>query len=121
MSYKYKYNKKLVENARVVRKKQTDAEKLLWSKLRNRQLGGYKFRRQYPISKYIVDFYCAGSNLAVELDGSQHQSSTEYDTKRTKSLENLGITVIRFWNNDVFKNIDGVLEEILKNLTPTLS
>lgn len=127
MAHQYSYNRALVGHARSGRKDSTDAERLLWQRLRNRQLGGYKFRRQYPIKNYILDFYCVEKQLVIELDGSQHISRKYYDSKRTVELEVLGIHVIRFWNNDVLQNIDGVLEQILialekqSDLTPALS
>jgi len=113
MSYRYKYDRGLIEFSRSGRKNQTDAEQLLWRYLRNKQLGGYKFRRQYPIHNYILDFYCGEGGIAIELDGSQHKKRKSYDDKRTAQLEKLGIRVIRFWDNEVLKNIDGVLEYIL--------
>ncbi len=114
----YSYNRQLKNLSRNLRKKQTNAEQLLWSKLRSRQLSGYKFRRQHPISHYILDFYCEESNLAIELDGSQHlkPNQRDYDKRRKEDLKKLGITVIRFWDSEVLKNIDGVLEVISANL-----
>lgn len=98
------------------RKEQTDAEKRLWFYLRNRRLNGYKFRRQYPIHNYIIDFYCAEKKLAVELDGGQHVQREKYDKKRTFDLQKLNIRIIRFWDTDVLQNIDRVLEQILHEL-----
>lgn len=103
------------------RRNQTDAESLLWKQLRNRQIKGYKFRRQYPINNFILDFYCVEKKLAIEVDGSQHIKRKLYDDRRTQELQKFGIQVLRFWDNDVLKHIDGVLEKILANLTPTLS
>lgn len=127
MAHQFQYDRVLVPRARSGRRDQTDAEKALWQYLRNRQLNGYKFRRQYPIKNYILDFYCVEKQLAIELDGSQHISRKHYDNKRTVELRALGIHVIRFWNNDVLQNIDGALEQILitiekqSDLTPALS
>jgi formamidopyrimidine-DNA glycosylase len=101
-----------VVRARELRESTTDVEKKLWRRLRNRQLLGMKFRRQHPVGKYIVDFYCDEAKLAIELDGGQHASSSGYDTARTEALERLGIRVLRFWNNEVLGNLDGVLERI---------
>ncbi len=117
------YNSRLKSKARYLRQNQTEAEIFLWKRLRLRQVNGYKFRRQFPIQGFILDFYCYEKKLAIELDGSQHREvkNAEYDTQRTKELNNLGIKVIRFWDNDVFNNTDGVLQEILFHLTPTLS
>lgn len=104
--------------ARYLRKSQTDAESLLWSRLRARQLTGIKFRRQHPIGPYVLDFYCAEAHLAVEVDGSQHLESIaiNQDQARMKFLENKSIKVIRFWNHEVLENLDAVLESIIFTL-----
>jgi adenine-specific DNA-methyltransferase len=97
----------------------TDVEVLLWQKLRNRQLLGFKFRRQWTLGPFIVDFFCWEAGLVVELDGGQH--SEEGDANRTSWLEEQGYEVRRFWNNEVMENLDGVLEAIaadLRRLTP---
>ena len=98
---------------RELRRNATEVEKRLWSRLRNRQLDGIKFRRQTPIGRYIVDFVSESEKLIVELDGGQHAQQTEADAERTQALEAMGYIVIRFWNNEVIENIDGVLMEIL--------
>lgn len=103
--YRYKRDTNLTEYSRLNRKNQTEAEKLMWSHLRRKQLNGCKFNRQYAINNYILDFYCVEKRLAVELDGSQHVDQITYDNKRTRDLETLGITVLRFWDNEVFTNI----------------
>ena len=102
--------------ARNLRRKQTDAERKLWLILRSRQFENSKFRRQEPIGKYIVDFVSLERELIIELDGGQHnqQSEMEKDEVRTKWLEKKGFIVIRFWNNDVLQNIDGVAFKILE-------
>lgn len=92
----------------------TDAEALLWCRLRNRQLFGHKFRRQQPIGKYIADFYCPEAKLIIELDGHEHANQIEYDAERSTWLQALGYAVIRFWNGDVLRNLSGVLEEIAR-------
>lgn len=99
---------------RELRCNQTDAERLLWSRLRNKQLYGLKFFRQYSIGSYIIDFYCSKLSLAIELDGGQHneEQNREYDAARTEYLMAQGINVMRFWNSEVIQNIDGVLEKI---------
>lgn len=102
--------------ARQLRHNQTDAEKLLWSKLRNRTLNGCKFRRQIPVGTYIVDFLCQDAMLIIELDGGQHAEQQNYDQRRTHWLESQGFRVMRFWNNDVLLNIDGVSDAILEAL-----
>jgi very-short-patch-repair endonuclease len=100
--------------ARRLRRDQTDAERVLWFRLRDRRLNGLKFKRQVPIDKYIVDFCCAEAWLIVELDGGQHAMRDE--TNRTAVLEAMGYLVLRFWNNDVLQNTEGVLEEILNTV-----
>lgn len=102
----------LSTNARSLRKNQTDVEKLLWQYLRNRHLLGHKFRRQFPIEPYIVDFVCLELKLIVELDGGQHAEQIEYDQYRTQQLQQRGFKVLRFWNNEVLQNTTGVLEAI---------
>jgi very-short-patch-repair endonuclease len=99
-----------------LRKNQTDAEAVLWRHLRNRQLGGFKFRRQHSFPPYIVDFVCIEKRLVVELDGGQHANATEADERRTKFLEHKGFSVVRFWNNDALGNTEAVLERILELL-----
>jgi very-short-patch-repair endonuclease len=105
-----------IERARQLRQDATDAEQRLWSALRDRRLSGYRFRRQYPIGRYIADFACTRHRLIVEADGSQHADS-DADRARTAWLEGQGWRVLRFWNNDVLANTDGVVETILKELT----
>ena len=100
--------------ARELRQPQTPAEQRLWSRLRNRQLGGIKFRRQHPIDRFIVDFYCAACRLVIEIDGDSHADQVEYDQARTEWLEARGYRVIRFTNRDVQARLDAVLEAILK-------
>jgi len=102
--------------ARNLRANQTDAEKKLWSRLREKQLGGHKFRRQHPLDNYIVDFICLEKRLIIEADGGQHADQIEADVQRTAYLEACGHKVIRFWNNDILQNIDGVCEQILLEL-----
>ncbi len=101
---------------RNLRKNSTDAEKRMWSLLRNRQLVGYKFRRQHPIKKFIVDFACPEELLAIEIDGGQHVESKKVDDERTQFLETQGYRVLRFWNDQVLKETEAVLEVILKAL-----
>ena len=100
--------------SRGLRKSQTNAERALWASLRNRQLEGARFRRQHPIGPYIVDFVDLEAKLVVELDGGQHNEDrvTEKDEARTAWLESEGYRVLRFWNNDVLANLEGVLEKI---------
>ena len=112
--------------ARALREGQTDAEALLWSRLRDRQLSNLKFRRQRPIGPYFADFACLEIGLVIELDGGQHTdgASVDYDQKRSSDMATLGFQTLRFWNNDVLTQTDAVLEKILQiaeTLTPTLS
>ncbi len=100
-----------VERARELRRTMTDAERQLWSLLRNRSLG-VKFRRQVPIGRYIADFACLEARVIVELDGGQHAESTA-DLERDASLGALGYRVVRIWNPDVLQNPQGVAEFIL--------
>ncbi len=108
---------KNTQRARELRKNLTDAENLLWRQIRNRQLHGYKFRRQFPIGNYIVDFACLSLKLIIEVDGSQHMSNINYDNMRTQNLESLGFQVVRFWNNDVLTKTDSVLEALALTLS----
>jgi very-short-patch-repair endonuclease len=94
----------------------TDVERLLWHALRGRQLNGHRFRRQHPIGSYIADFACIEQQLVLELDGGQHQEQAQYDERRTAYLQVHGWQVLRFWNNDVINNFDGVLFAIAEHL-----
>jgi BirA family biotin operon repressor/biotin-[acetyl-CoA-carboxylase] ligase len=93
----------------------TDAERLLWSRVRGEQLGR-KFVSQFPIGGAVADFACRRAKLVVELDGGQHAEATAADAERTRIIEAHGYKVIRFWNSDVVDNLDGVLEAILREL-----
>ena len=105
----------LTSRSRALRKNSTDAERKLWSVLRSRQLNGFKFRKQVEIDGYIVDFLCPAKRLIIEVDGGQH--TAERDARRTAYLERQGFRVIRFWNNDVLENLDGVWTTIEEALT----
>jgi very-short-patch-repair endonuclease len=107
----------IFENARALRQRETVAEKLIWSRVRNRKLNGRKFRRQHAIDRYILDFYCHECRLAVELDGGGHlkKEQREYDELRSKVLGEHNIKVIRFQNEDVINDLERVLEEIVKS------
>ena len=104
------------EIARSLRSDSTDAERAIWRLLRNRRLAKYKFRRQQAIGPFVVDFYCHSERLVIELDGGHHSEQEESDQRRTRWLEERGYNVLRFWNNDVLKNPEGVLQSILGNL-----
>jgi len=105
-------------NAKFLRQNETDAEKLLWKNLRNNRLGGYKFRRQHPVSTFVADFYCAEKKLIVELDDSVHNliENKDYDKLRSMVLKENGIEVIRFDNEEVLSSMNEVLSKILKVL-----
>jgi very-short-patch-repair endonuclease len=106
------------QRAKLLRKNVTETEKKLWNKLRNRQLSGLKFRRQHPINIFIADFYCHEKKIVIEVDGDIHKYQKEYDEGRTAELNDLGIKVLRFTNDEVCSNIrkvcDKINEECLK-------
>ena len=104
----------ILKHARTLRSKQTDAEQLLWGLLRNRHFAGKKFRRQHPIDRYILDFYCHECRLAVELDGGQHndEETRSRDERRSRFLREQGVRVVRFWNHDVLLQTESVLESL---------
>jgi len=108
------YNPALKEKARELRNNSTRTEILLWTFLKGKQLRGYDFHRQKPIDEYIVDFFCNELMLAVEIDGVSHIGKELYDTKRQNGLEKLGVTFLRFKDEDVFYNCDYVVKEIEK-------
>jgi very-short-patch-repair endonuclease len=112
------YNKNLKKYSQNLRTNMTDAEKMLWSKLRGRQLKDCHFYRQKIIGSYIVDFYCAKANIVIEVDGGQHYMSDgkEKDRIRDDYLSGIGLKVLRFSDIDVLKNIEGVVDEILRYL-----
>ncbi len=114
------YSKTILNNAKQLRKNSTDAERILWNILRANRLNGLHFKRQQPIGNYVVDFVCFAHKLIIELDGGQHSELENIlkDTKRTNFLENNGFKVIRIWNNEIFENIEGVVEFILNSLAP---
>jgi very-short-patch-repair endonuclease len=102
--------------ARILRQNLTEAEKKLWTRLRAHRLAGAGFRRQHPIGIYIVDFCAPREKIIIELDGDQHGKQKEYDELRTAFLREKGYRVLRFWNGEVMRNINGVLETILNCL-----
>ncbi len=106
---------RLLKFAQAMRHEPTEAEKRLWNCLRNRTLNGYKFSRQVPIGNFIADFVCRERKLIIEVDGVTHGDASDvaYDERRTQFLEGQGYTVIRAFNHDVYKNLDGVLQTIL--------
>ena len=118
MNYDMEKRREETTLARELRKRQTDAERALWNKLRSKQIEGVKFRRQQPIGPYIVDFVSLERKLIIEIDGGQHNERKvrEKDQEREEWLKEKGYQTLRFWNNDVLTNIEGVLERIKENL-----
>jgi very-short-patch-repair endonuclease len=116
------FDRKLKPLARTLRTKMTDAEQLIWSKIRRKQIGGVQFYRQKNVGHYIVDFYCPKGKLIVEIDGGQHYESEgmKKDRERDRYFQMLGFTVLRFSDIDVLKNIDGVIERIQEYLKSPL-
>jgi len=110
------YSHTLVELSRELRQRQTEAEAILWQKLRNRKLSGLKFRRQHRIGRYIVDFYCAQHKLVIELEGTIHEvaDQQEYDRARFEELSAQGLTILRFKNEEIKQDIQSVLQRIAK-------
>jgi very-short-patch-repair endonuclease len=108
-------DKKFIK-ARKLRQNQTPQEQKMWNLLRGKQFQGIKFVRQYPIENYIADFACRSKKLIIEIDGGQHNEDKNiiYDDKRTKFLESLGYKIIRFWNNEIDDNLEGVYERLLE-------
>ncbi len=106
-------------HARALRHNATEAEKLLWRRIRMWQLDGLKFRRQQPIGIYIVDFVCLEKRIVVEIDGGQHADQHDYDGQRDDWLREQGFIVLRFWNHEVLGSIDGVAEKIFETVKST--
>ena len=112
--YHYGAKPEIFDRAQQLRKNSTEVEKKLWKRLQNRKFEGLKFRRQHPISRFIVDFYCHEKLLVIEVDGGIHEEAKvkERDEGREEELENLGLTVIRFTNEEVLNNMNSVLEKL---------
>ena len=108
------YSKHLKKYSRRLRKEMTNTERLLWSKIRGKQLKGFQVYRQNPIGQFVVDFYCPKAKLVIELDGGQHYSEAiqEKDESRDRYMDGIGLTVLRFSDKEVFENLSGVVEEI---------
>jgi very-short-patch-repair endonuclease len=102
----------MLERARSLRRDMTPQERLLWSQLRDRRLGGFKFRKQMWLAGYIADFACTEARLVVEADGSQHAEDAAYDAVRLAAFASIGWRTLRFWNNEITENLDGVLTVI---------
>ena len=109
----YNFNKKTTKNFRKkLRKNQTRAEQILWFYIRKKRINGYKFRRQFGIGPYIIDFYCPKKKLAIEVDGGYHTDCYEYDEKRSDYLRKMNVKVVRFSNEDIKSNIIGIVAHI---------
>jgi very-short-patch-repair endonuclease len=130
LNYKRLGNKKMLTYSKIVkplarelRNNQTDAEVLLWSRIRRKQILGVQFNRQKPIDRYIVDFYSASTKLVIELDGIQHYEidAIEYDFERTKTLESFGLKVMRFDNSLIFSELDNVISIIYDEVKNRIS
>jgi len=108
------YNPKLKEKARWLRNNSTKSEAFLWNFLKGKQMHGFDFHRQRPVDQYIIDFFCQELYMGIELDGYSHllESSMDWDIKREKRLKELGISIIRFWDDEVFNDLDNVLRVI---------
>ncbi|MGH8662110.1 MAG: endonuclease domain-containing protein [Burkholderiales bacterium] len=105
-----------MNRARQLRNRQTDAERRLWRSLRDRQLRGFKFRRQHPIPPYVADFVCVEAGLIIEIDGGQHLADRDRDAVRSRYFERIGYRTVRFWNNDVLLRTNEVLDAIFLEL-----
>ncbi|MDC0449212.1 endonuclease domain-containing protein, partial [bacterium] len=116
-------NKKLIKHRRILRTNSTEPEIILWNQLRNKKFHNTKFKRQYSVGLYVLDFYCPRYRLAIELDGRHHESKNtkKYDKERTKQLDEVGIKVLRFRNEKVVNNLGRILEIIESYLTPFYS
>ena len=106
--------KHMIGRARTLRRTGTEPEQLLWTALRNGQIGGLKFRRQHPVGPYVVDFFCQGVGFVVEVDGASHEDKAADDTERTRFLEGQGLRILRVTNEDVMRDIDAVTREIAR-------
>ena len=106
-------DREMKRRARELRQNANPLEEIVWTQLRDRRLGGFKFRGQHGVWPFVVDFYCAESRLIVELDGTSHEGREEQDLRRQKEFEELGFTVLRFRNHEVYENLEGFLERVL--------
>jgi very-short-patch-repair endonuclease len=110
---KHHVRQNILHNARELRRSLTLTETKLWQRLRNNSLDGYKFRRQTPMGSYILDFCCFSASLVIEIDGASHDERLEYDEQRTAWLNEQGFKVMRFTNQEILQNLEGILETIL--------
>jgi very-short-patch-repair endonuclease len=117
LPYHFNAPDKLFDLAKELRHSQTPAEEFLWKFIRNRKVAGMKFRRQHPLGKYIADFYCYEAKLVIELDGWIHEKADikDYDKERQEAIEEFGLKVLRFTNEDVFEDLEKIINEIIRN------
>jgi very-short-patch-repair endonuclease len=120
MPHIYRTRTPTLARARRLRRDMTEAEKKLWRRIRDQQIGGHKFRKQMPIGPYVADFCCLAQHLIVEVDGGQHAEPSEAELRRNRFLAAEGYRIVRFWNNDVLGNIEGVLWKIAEALRVAL-
>ena len=106
------------QRSRQLRRSMTETERRLWQRLRGLQIGGYKFRRQHPLGRYVLDFVCLDAGLVIEVDGGQHADHSDRDAMRTRWLEQRGLRVLRFWNHEIWHNIEDVKGVIERALLP---
>jgi very-short-patch-repair endonuclease len=116
MPDRYRTTSKTLSRAKQLRRNMTEAEKKLWYRIRLGQLDGHQFRKQVPVDPYILDFACLRKRLALEVDGSQHAEISKAEEARNRFLRGEGYTVVRYWNSEVMRNIDGVLLDLLAKL-----
>lgn len=107
----------IVEVARNLRRNQTEAEQILWTRLRNRGLNGFKFRRQYAIGRYIADFYCSEANLVIEVDGEVHEQQKESDLYRETEIKLREVKILRVSNHEVLNNLETTIQKIIQTLS----
>jgi len=105
------------EFARYLRREESKAEAMFWNEVRNRKFMGLKFKRQVPVNKYFADFLCEGKKIIIELDDISHDQKQEQDAERTKVLELYGYTVIRYLNEEIYEDLDGVMEDLQRKLS----
>ena len=116
MAKRYRTTGETLARAKRLRRDMTEAEKKLWYRIRLGQLEGHQFRKQVPLDPYILDFACLRKRLALEVDGSQHAEISKWEDERIRFLRSEGYTVVRYWNSEVMRNIDGVLLDLLERL-----
>jgi very-short-patch-repair endonuclease len=113
----YKAKPETIQAAKLLRENMTKCERILWERLKGKQIDGFRFRRQHPIDFFIADFYCHPARLVVEIDGGIHKKKKDYDEGRTTEMEKYGIKVIRFSNDQIITNLDYVIDIIKKTVT----